>query len=163
MCFLMKDIVMSSTFSTCASVYLIIMKITVFPFTSCYPCLPSSPLSFSPFLPLFSFIPYFMILRWFSKKNKILVTINTFYTDLRNFLRGSSLVTQEIKDLVLSLQWFRSDPWPRNFCVLWKKFPQKLELNQNLVMNFQQVNWSMRTILRAYLICKIKTHKMPSC
>ena len=46
---------------------------------------------------------------------------------LKNFLKnisGNSLVTQWVKDLVLSLQWLRLllwcgfDPWPWNFCVL---------------------------------------------
>ena len=32
---------------------------------------------------------------------------------------GSALVAQWVKDLALSLLWQGSDPWPRNFFVLW--------------------------------------------
>ena len=40
----------------------------------------------------------------------------------------NSLLAQWVKDLVLSLLWFRFDPWPRNFCTLqaWLKNKNKI-------------------------------------
>ena len=38
----------------------------------------------------------------------------------------SSLVAQQIEDLVLSLLWRKFDPWPGNFCMPWAQ-PEKKE------------------------------------
>ena len=35
------------------------------------------------------------------------------------WLKASSPVTQQVKDLALSLLWCRFSPWPRNFQMLW--------------------------------------------
>ena len=44
---------------------------------------------------------------------------------LVKFRSWRSLVAPWVKDLVLSLQWLRFDPWPGNFCVPWV-WPPKL-------------------------------------
>ena len=36
---------------------------------------------------------------------------------------GGSLVTQQVKDMALSLLWQGSDPWPENFHMPWPSCP----------------------------------------
>ena len=52
-------------------------------------------------------------------KCNVVFWIDTWNRKRREKEKGSSLVAQQIKDLVLSVLWLRFEPWPWNFHMTW--------------------------------------------
>ena len=67
---------------------------------------------------------------------------------LKNTGLRSSLVSQQVKDPVLSLPWYEFDPWPGNFHLLWgwwKKYWLVIRKNISRKLLMRKKNCFIRT------------------
>ena len=58
----------------------------------------------------------------------------------KNKIIWSSLVAQQIKDLALSLLWYRFGPWPGNISAPWAQFKKKKRQKKKYSLQIKAVS-----------------------